>query len=185
MSLVTEVFFNETGRRSSRLHPPSNFWDQQIPLKNIPMIIAVAVNLKQLFKRQRKYPWPPRPDTCPRCQNGGLWGHGFVLAYFDDVPAGVFLRRYRCPHCGCVIRIRPEGFFRRFQAPIATIRSSLANRFTGGGYLAGISASRQRHWRNGLVRNVTAHLGDRWLDRLLDGFDRLVGRGYVPVASAV
>jgi hypothetical protein len=148
------------------------------------MIICVPVNLKQLFKRQRNYSWP-RPDTCPQCTARGLWGHGFVLAYFDDLAAGVFLRRFRCPHCGCVIRLRPKGFFRRFQASIATIRSSLTSRLTGGGYLAGISTSRQRHWLNGLARNVMAHLGSRWRGRLLDGFDRLVGCGYVPVASAV
>jgi hypothetical protein len=148
------------------------------------MIIAVAVNLKQLFRHQRNYPWP-RPDTCPQCSAGGLWGHGFVLAYFDDLSGGVFLRRYRCPHCGCVIRLRPEGFFRRFQASIETIRSSLTSRLTGASHLPGIPASRQRHWLNGLVRNVTAHLGNHWRGRLLDGFDRLMACGYVPVASAV
>ena len=152
--------------------------------KCLPMIICVSVNLKCLFKHQQKYRWP-RPTVCPQCRISGLWGHGFVLAYFDGLAAGVFLRRFRCPHCGCVIRLKPKGFFRRFQASIATIRSSLTSRLTGTGYLAGISISRQRHWLNGLVRNVTAHLGNHWLDRLLDGFDRLVGRGYVPVASAV
>lgn len=148
------------------------------------MIIGVVVNLKRLFKFQRKYPWP-RPATCPQCYRRGLWGHGFVLAYFDDLAAGVFLRRYRCPHCGCVIRLKPKGFFRRFQASIATIRSSLMSRLTGGGYLGGISISRQRHWLYGLVRNVAAHLGNHWRGRLLDGFDRLVGCGYVPVTSSV
>jgi hypothetical protein len=148
------------------------------------MILGVVVNLKQLFKYQRKYPWP-RPDTCPKCGVGGLWGHGFVLAYFDDLSAGVFLRRFRCPHCGCVIRLRPKGFFRRFQASIATIRFSLARRLAGGRYLPGISASRQRHWLNGLVRNVAARLGDRWRDRLLEGFEHLRACGFVPVASAV
>jgi hypothetical protein len=148
------------------------------------MIICVPVNLKQLFKQQRSYPWP-RPDTCPQCSIGGLWGHGFVLAYFDDLPAGVFLRRFRCPHCGCVIRLRPKGFFRRFQASIATIRSSLARRLTGDRYLSGISVSRQRHWLNGLTRNVMARLGIHWRGRLLEGFEHLMACGYVPVASAV
>lgn len=148
------------------------------------MIICVSVNLKRLFRDQQKYRWP-RPTACPRCRTGGLWGHGFVLAYFDDLPAGVFLRRYRCPDCGCVIRLKPEGFFRRFQASIETIRSSLASRLSGGGYLARISANRQRHWLNGLARNVAAHLGNHWRGRLLDGFDRLMTCGYVPVAGSV
>ena len=150
-----------------------------------PMIICVPVNLKQLFKRQRNYPWPPRPEVCPRCRLGGLWGHGFALAYFDGLPAGVFLRRYRCPHCGCVIRLRPKGFFRRFQASITTIRASLLCRVTAGHCLPGISTNRQRHWLSGLIRNVMAHLGSRWRSRLLEGFDHLAAAGYVPVSSAV
>lgn len=151
----------------------------------ITMIICVPVNLKQLFKCQRNYPWPPRPNACPQCRLGGLWKHGFVFAYFDDLPAGVFLRRYRCPHCGCVIRLKPKGFFRRFQASIATIRSSLASRLNGGGYLSGISISRQRHWFNGLSRYVMAHLGIPWRERLLEGFDCLAALGHAPVSSTV
>ena len=148
------------------------------------MIIFVSVNLKRLFKRQHKYPWP-RPGVCPQCRIGGLWGHGFVLAYFDELPAGVLLRRYRCPHCGCVIRLRPKGFFPRFQASIATIRSSLARRVAGGSYLAGIATRRQRHWLRGLIGNVTAHLGTHWRGRLIEGFDALMAAGYVPVSRAV
>jgi hypothetical protein len=148
------------------------------------MIIDVRVNLKRLCQHQRNYRWP-RPDACPQCSTGGIWGHGFVLAYFDDLPAGVFLRRYRCPHCRCVIRLRPKGFLRRFQASIATIRSSLKRRLSGERYLSGISASRQRHWLNGLRRSVKAYLGDRWDNRLIEGFDRLVAGGHVPVSGAV
>lgn len=148
------------------------------------MIIFVSVNLKRLFKHQKKYNWP-RPEVCPQCGIDGLWGHGYVLAYFDDLPAGVFLRRYRCHICRCVFRLRPKGFFRRFQASIATIRSSLNGRLSGGRYLSGISKSRQRHWLNGLLRNVTAYLGDRWNRRLLDGFDHLMACGYIPVTCAV
>jgi hypothetical protein len=71
------------------------------------------------------------------------------------------------------------------QASIATIRSSLARRLTGDRYLSGISVSRQRHWLNGLTRNVMARLGIHWRGRLLEGFEHLMACGYVPVASAV
>ena len=32
-----------------------------------------------------------------------------MLAYFDGFDEGIFLKRYRCPGCGCVIRLRPDG----------------------------------------------------------------------------
>lgn len=148
------------------------------------MILFVSVNLKQLFKDQRKYSWP-RPECCPQCEVSHVWGHGFVLAYFDGLPAGVFLRRYRCPQCGCVIRVRPKEFFRRFQATIATIRASLQHRLTVGRYLSGMSLSRQRHWLNSLKRSVKAYLGDQWGRRLMAGFDHLISCGHVPVSSAI
>ena len=148
------------------------------------MIIFVSVNFKQLFEHQKKYPWP-RPDCCPRCKASRVWKHGFVLTYFDGLPAGVFLRRYRCPQCGCVSRVRPKGFFRRFQAAIDTIRSSLQCRLLAGKYLPGIALSRQRHWLNGLKRNVKAYLGEQWNERLLVAFDYLLTCGRVPVSSTI
>jgi hypothetical protein len=148
------------------------------------MIIFVTVNFKRLLKQQRTYHWP-RPQLCPRCQANRLWGHGFVLAYFDDLTSGVYLRRYRCADCGCVIRLRPRGYFKRFQAAIGTIRCSLQQRLSAGRYLPGISISRQRHWLNGLKRSVKAYLGDRWDKQLLAAFDHLLACGRVPVGSAI
>ena len=148
------------------------------------MIIFVSVNLKQLFTDQQKYPWP-RPDSCPQCAMSHVWGHGYVLAYFDDLPDGVYLRRYRCPQCGCVIRLRPKGYFRRFQTAVSTIRESLRQRLSVSCYLPGLSLSRQRHWLNGLRRNVKAYLGNRWNRHLIAGFDHLVACGHVPVSSAI
>ncbi len=72
------------------------------------MVLFVAVKLKQIFYKQRGYPWP-RPEPCPRCQEPRVWGHGFVAVYFDEYPRALFLRRYRCPVCGCVIRLRPKA----------------------------------------------------------------------------
>jgi hypothetical protein len=114
-----------------------------------------------------------------------LWGHGFVLAYFDGLASGVYLRRYRCAECGCVIRLRPRGYFKRFQAAIGTIRCSLQRRLSAGRYLPGISTSRQRHWLNGLKRSAKAYLGDQWDKRLLAAFDHLLACGRVPVGSAI
>ena len=117
---------------------------------DIAMIIFVCSNLKEIFDKQRQYVWP-RPERCPRCQLSKLWGHGFVLAYFDDVAGGVYLRRYRCPECGCVIRLRPRGYFPRIQASIDTIRASLAQRLRQGRWPVGSSRSRQGHWHRALT----------------------------------
>ena len=148
------------------------------------MIIFVFAELKEILKKQRDYPWP-RPDVCACCRASKVWGHGFVLAYFDGFATGIYIRRYRCPGCGCVIRLRPRGYFRRIQASIRTIRKSLYERIVKGRYLPGVSRSRQRHWLNGLVRNTTAHLGNTWTNRLMEAFERLLDMGKVPESSSV
>lgn len=148
------------------------------------MIIFVCAELKEILKRQRDYPWP-RPDLCACCRASKVWGHGFVLAYFDGIAAGIYIRRYRCPGCGCVIRLRPKGYFRRIQASIRTIRKCLFERIVKGGYLPGMSRSRQSYWLNSLVRNTTAYFGNAWTNRLMDAFDRLLDMGKVPVSSCL
>jgi hypothetical protein len=114
-----------------------------------------------------------------------LWGHGFVLAYFDDIAGGVYLRRYRCPGCRCVVRLRPIGYFARIQASIETIRESLWQRLHKGRWPTGSSGSRQRHWFKALIRNSVAFLGHAWGSRLLEAFDRLICMGIIPVSRAI
>jgi hypothetical protein len=146
------------------------------------MVILVEVELKPLVEQQRDYPWP-KPERCPRCHECRVWGHGFVAAFFDGIPGAVYLRRFRCPVCHCVMRLRPKGYFKRFQASIACIYRSLSQRIGYGRYQLGISRSRQRHWMRALQRQVAAYLGEGFRNRLLEGFLALVQRGRVPVAS--
>lgn len=148
------------------------------------MIIFVCANLKEIFVKKREYPWP-KPRVCPRCRLNKVWGHGFVLAYFDGVAAGIYLRRYRCPECCCVIRLRPRGYFSRFQASIETIRSSLCQRLEYGRYPPGLSRSRQLGWLKALAKNTVAYLGHGFKNRLLAAFDRLMSMGKVPVSSSM
>jgi hypothetical protein len=148
------------------------------------MIIFVCVNLKEIFKKQREYPWP-RPKRCPRCGVSRLWGHGFVLSYFDDVDDGVYLRRYRCPDCRCVVRLRPKGYFVRIQAAIEKIRSSIGQRIGTGRWPAGLSRARQGHWLKALIRNAVAYFGNAGKSRLLEAFDRLISLGIIPVSRAI
>ena len=89
------------------------------------MIIFYAVELKELFKKGRNYPWQ-KPQGCPCCSSCRVWGHGFAEAIFDGYQCPLLLKLYRCPDCGCVIRLRPKGYFKRFQASVETIRSSIA-----------------------------------------------------------
>jgi hypothetical protein len=83
------------------------------------------------------------------------------------------------------MRLRPKGFFPRFQASIATIRNCLGHRLRTSRYVAVLSISRQRHWLNSLKRTVKAYLGDQWNRGLLAAFDHLSSFGHVPVSRAI
>ncbi|MFV9645531.1 MAG: hypothetical protein ACNYWU_06885, partial [Desulfobacterales bacterium] len=73
------------------------------------MVIFVAVKLKKLFKKKRNYSWP-KPESCPRCNDYKVWGHGYAQAIFDGYNEPLLLKLYRCPVCGCVIKLRPGVF---------------------------------------------------------------------------
>ena len=88
-----------------------------------------------------------------------MWGHGYVITYFDLFKEGVWLKRYRCSECGAVIRIRPKGYFPRFQSPIKTILRSISLKETKNKWMEGISRSRQLHWINAVRRRVYAVYG--------------------------
>jgi len=53
----------------------------------------------------------------------------FLLA---SVPPPLWLKRYRCPNCGCIILMRPASHFSRFQASRETIRFALEQRINHG-----------------------------------------------------
>lgn len=149
------------------------------------MIIEVSSDVNEINSRDsgRDHDWP-RPDRCPRCSGIRVWGHGFVLAFFESLQEGLFLKRYRCPCCGCVIRMKPAGYFPGFSVTVAKIKSSVASRAEKGQWLKDMSANRQRHWLRSLTHQVTAHLGLGWLNRLVEGFDTLVSGGIVPVSRS-
>lgn len=148
------------------------------------MVILVEVELKLIVEQKRHYPWP-KPERCPRCQDSRVWGHGFVMAYFDASAVAVYLKRFRCPGCRCVMRLRPKGYFARFQAGIQRIYACLKQRLVEGRYEAGFSRSRQRHWMRALQRQVATYLGEGFRGRLLEGFSTLWQRGRVPVSASI
>ena len=148
------------------------------------MVIFFPVILKELFELGRNYPWP-RPESCPRCSSCRLWGHGYVSANFDGYDQSLTLKRYRCPDCGCVMRLRPIGYFKRFQASIASIRSSIVSKAGWSKWIGGISRERQHHWFRSLCRKIKAHLTDAWSQGVVAGFDRLCRMGRIPVSRAI
>ena len=173
------------GGEVSRTDPPflSHADRKPVPEDSV-MIISVRVNLKEIFIKQRGFAWP-KPERCPRCGLSKLWGHGFALGYFDGIGAGLYLRRYRCPECRCVVRLRPKGYFVRIQAPIETIRKSIGQRIRTGRWPSGLCRIRQGHWFKALMQKAVAYLGIAWKGRLLEAFDRLICLGVVPVSRAI
>ena len=154
------------------------------PTRNGTMVIFSAVKLKELFKKERDYPWQ-KPNSCPRCNSFRLWGHGFAQAIFDGFIRPLLLKLYRCPDCGCVIRLRPKGYFKRFQASVETIRSSIALKSKTNRWLPGISRSRQCHWFRSLCKRIKVYLTDTWCQGGVAGFDYLLQLGQIPVSRAI
>ena len=147
------------------------------------MVFFFPVILNDLFKFGRDYHWP-KPCSCDRCFSCRLWGHGYVTACFDGFAEPLFLKRYRCPDCGCIICLRPEGCLQRFQAPIETIRSSIQSKVQTGKWLSELCRNRQRHWYKSLLKNIKAYLTDTW-QGVLAGFDFLIQSARNPVSRAI
>ena len=148
------------------------------------MILPVRANLKEIEKQGRDYPWI-KPSACLRCRGSCLWGHGYVGSFFDGHTESIMLRRYRCPVCGCVIKLKPNGYFRRFQATTEMIRFHIGQRLRTGRWPRGCGRSRCRHWLRALKRQTLTHLGMKWLGKLLEAFDRLIEMGKTPVSRAI
>ncbi len=123
--------------------------------------------------------------TDENCNRYKIWGHGFVPAFFDGFTEALLIRRYRCPDCNCVIRMRPREFFSRFQAPIQTIRSSISNRLNNGKWLPHISRTRQAHWYRALKRRPVAYLGNDTQMPLDEAFDYFAAKRVTPVSRTI
>lgn len=148
------------------------------------MILPVCLDLKQISLLGRAYRFP-RPERCPRCGSCRVWGHGYVAVYFDGFYQPLWLPRYRCADCRCVMRLRPRGYFERIQAPIDTVRAALVQRWRQLRWPRRLSASRCRHWLAALKQNTLALLGAEALCDLPAAFDRLLAGGRIPVRRLI
>ncbi len=148
------------------------------------MIIFFSAILNEIFLFGRDYSWP-KPEHCPRCNSCRVWGHGFFTACFDGYNCPLLLKRYRCPDCKCIMRLRPEGYFKRFQAPIAAIRSSILSKVWSGKWVDDIDRNRQCHWHRALLKRIRAYLTNKWRKGIVAGFDYLLGLGQIPVCRSL
>ena len=77
------------------------------------MVLSVAVCFQTLIQKGKKYLWQ-KPQRCPKCGHSDcLWGHGYVLRYFEQLCEGIYMKRWRCRLCRTVLTTRPTGFWKR------------------------------------------------------------------------
>lgn len=142
------------------------------------------MSVKEIFRQGRKCPFP-RPRLCLRegCRSTRIWGHGFVIRYFDDCNGFVELRRWRCPDCGALYVMRPFGYWPRHRAPIRIILKNLCHRILRGSWdkTSGLSRQRQGHWMRALKTNIPAQLGMNFGGGTMAGFHELVPLLGVPI----
>ncbi len=161
--------------------PPFKKQARETSRKARRMILFFSVKVKDIFEKGRDYPWP-RPEICPCCGRNKPWGHGYFLVYFDEYGQPLELKRYRCPNCGCVIRLRPDGYFSRFQSSIKNIRSSISQKIKTGRWPRKRLGDRQGNWLRALRKNAAAFFEAPSDKSLIKAFDCLISLGYIPVS---
>jgi hypothetical protein len=117
--------------------------------RTIFLVLHVAVDVQSLVELGKRYPWP-RPSRCLSCSSSRLWGHGYVLRYFEGFVRPLWIRRLRCPDCHTVYTLRPDLFPRRFRYSLVTILSSLMSRITDHRWLPVLPRQNQQYWFTGL-----------------------------------
>jgi hypothetical protein len=148
------------------------------------MIIKCDVSIKEILEKGKDFSWI-KPAVCPCCSDVVLWGHGFVLCYFSCINVGIYLKRYHCPGCKSIIKLKPAGFFKKFRTSVKVIKSCLKNRIKKKKIINRISRSSQDYWLRNLKKNIRAVLGEEWKHRLIKGFDKLIAEGFVPVSRSI
>ena len=120
------------------------------------MIHHCNVSLDDLQQQKKGYPWN-RPEECPRCK-GNLWGHGYVLRYFNSHSEGLSIKRWRCPSCRLVITCRPSSHWRRFQESVENIFQALIDRVKCYKWPPWTTRQRGGHWLSLLTSHAKINL---------------------------
>ena len=113
------------------------------------VVLHVAVDVQRLVELGKKYPWP-KPKRCLACSSWRVWGHGYVLRYFEGFLLPLWIKRLRCPDCGVFYTLRPDLFYWRFRYSVRTILSSLTTKITDGFWLPSLPRQNQQYWYRGL-----------------------------------
>ena len=120
------------------------------------MIYQCNVSFKKLQQEKKEYPWK-RPLECSGCQ-GKVWGHGYVLRYFNSHSEGLYLKRWRCPSCKLILTCRPDSHWRRFQESIKRIFDTLIFRVKHRTWPPWTTRQRGGHWLRIFTSNARTHL---------------------------
>ncbi len=118
------------------------------------MIIQFPIDFKYLSEKGKRYPWP-NINRCPTCKGTRVWGHGYVLRFFDGFNETFWIKRYRCPYCGAVHTARPKSYYRGFWAPWMLILASLIWKALNKKWLSCISRQRQQYWWKGFLKQAS------------------------------
>jgi hypothetical protein len=106
------------------------------------MILLVKITIEELSKNGKDHKW--EKCFCDKCHRN-MWGHGFTLRYFSEILDGIYLKRYRCPDCCCVVTVRPEGYWQGIRSSIQSIYEALKSRLNGY-WQSGFPRQRGLHW---------------------------------------
>lgn len=147
------------------------------------MILYTKVSVKKIFEEEKDYAWR-RPERCPKCGSGRLWGHGYVERYFEGFGEALWMKRWRCVDCGGVHTMRPEGFWRRFRHSVVGMVRSLKEKISGGGWLGEVRRQAQQYWWRGFGKQC-AREGRNVFKKTLEALERLVEKGVIAATHSL
>jgi hypothetical protein len=120
--------------------------------QTINIVLYYHVELKELQAQGKAYRWE-RPSHCPGCNGVRLWGHGYVLRYFQGFLAGLWLKRWRCCDCTQVHTLRPFGWQSRLLHPLALMREAMLHKIRHGRFSHSLASRQvQQYWWQNLKR---------------------------------
>ena len=127
------------------------------------LIVYATVSVRDLHALGRRYPWQ-RPTYCPSCRSDRLWGHGFVLRYFEPYHEPFFVKRYRCPGCNAVHTLRPKPYAQGYRYPLIVMLQCLMEKVEADRWSRALPRQlQQTWWRTASQALCVAHREVRYL----------------------